>query len=145
MVFIDHSVMLLQCEKINTLILGLHLSLFCLVVLQSPRLLDTREAYVAAFWRIFFNNKKILESVKNELQNNCLHLQMFPIDFDAMYLVRDGGRSENLGWRVVMGRASAATANFRSAKIWGRVLFNMGDICKICEKRRSTLRNSLFY
>ena len=49
MVFIDHSVMLLQCEKINTLILGLHLSLFCLVVLQSPRLLDTREAYVAAF------------------------------------------------------------------------------------------------
>ena len=49
MIFIDHSVMLLQCEKINTLILGLHLSLFCLVVLQSPRLLDTREAYVAAF------------------------------------------------------------------------------------------------
>ena len=34
---------------------------------------------------------------------------------------RDGGRSENLGWRVVMRRAGAAAtaAVFVSAKIWG--------------------------
>ena len=31
---------------------------------------------------------------------------------------RDGGRSENLGWLVIMRRAGAATTVFRSAKTW---------------------------